>query len=84
MNKRKKLIEHTNVGNVKPEVDGLPLDDGMYNYVRIINGGNKNNIEVGHQNILGQSHQTFNFKFQNNFYTEGQSKKPVGWLHKPS
>jgi len=83
LNKRRNLIQYANGCNVKPAVNDILVFDGRYGHVCILSAVYENEIEVVQQNILGKPRETFNLQSENNCYTIGTSKKPLGWLHKP-
>jgi len=82
LNKRRNLFQYSNGSNQKPAVNDILVFDGRYGHVCIISAVSENEIEVVQQNIFGKPRQTFQLKIENNCFTIGTSKKPLGWLHK--
>ncbi len=79
-NKSRGLYQFINGGNERPKVNDLLVFDGKYGHVAIVSKVNENEIEVIQQNIYMTPRQTFVLKKENNSYTIGEKRKPLGWL----
>lgn len=79
-NKSRGLYQFINGGNERPKINDLIVFDGKYGHVAIVSKVNENEIEVIQQNIYMTPRQTFVLKKENNSYTIGEKRKPLGWL----
>jgi surface antigen len=80
LNKERGLIQFKNGGNQTPKVNDLLVFDGEYGHVAIVSKVSDDEIEVVQQNIYMTPRQTFVLKKENNCYTVGEKRKPLGWL----
>lgn len=80
LNKDRGLIQFKNGGNQIPKVNDLLVFDGQYGHVAIVSKVSEDEIEVVQQNIYMTPRQTFVLKKENNCYTVGEKRKPLGWL----